>query len=47
MEKQNIFINKIPTEPKEATTLNRGKDQNSESLCMLLGFQSVNHDLTH
>lgn len=27
MEKQNIFINKIPTESKEATTSNRGKDQ--------------------
>lgn len=27
MEKQNIFINKIHTEPEEATTLDRGKDQ--------------------
>lgn len=27
MEKQNIFINKIHTEPEEATTSNRGKNQ--------------------
>lgn len=28
MEKQNILINNIHTEPEEATTLNRGKYQN-------------------